>query len=130
MPRHTRDAQLEQFWRRHLKRQPASGLTIRDYCRTHALREPSFYAWRRTIRARDNPTAHPTPPQPPVAPAPTFLPVTLVDSRPPAAAPLDIRLANGHRLRVHAGCDRALLAEVLAILHPAPKSPEPEAQPC
>ena len=31
-------------------------------------------------------------------------------------APIDIRLAGGHRVRVRAGCDRGLLADVLALL--------------
>ena len=50
MPRNARNPTLEQFWRRHLELQRLSGMTIRDYCRQHALRETSFYAWRRIIR--------------------------------------------------------------------------------
>lgn len=47
------DGSREQFWRRHLERQPLSGSTIRGYCRTHGLQEPAFYVWRRTIAIRD-----------------------------------------------------------------------------
>ena len=128
MPRPTRDPKLEQFWRRHLRRQSASGRTIRDYCREHGLREPSFYAWRRSIRQRDHSTpcsvGHTVSPSTP----PAFLPVAIVDSRPHhQATPIDIHIANGCRIRVRSGCDRVLLAEVLAILRPAPQT---EARPC
>jgi hypothetical protein len=128
MPRPARDPKLDQFWRRHLKRQAASGLTVRAYCRQHALHESSFYAWRRIIRERDyqpaRPAGHPAPP----SRRPAFLPVTVVDAQPPhTAVPIDIRLASGHRLRVRPGCDRALLAEVLAVLHPASRT---EDRPC
>lgn len=126
MPRHSRDPKLEQFWRRHLSRQPASGLTVGEYCRKHALREPSFYAWRRIIRQRDQatrPTYDATP-----APGPAFLPVTFSDPQARhAAAAIDIRLANGCRIRVRSGCDRTLLADVLAMLHASTRT---EAPPC
>jgi len=52
-----RDAEKERFWRRAVRRQRQSGQSIRDYCRENALREPSFYAWRRELRRRGNPSA-------------------------------------------------------------------------
>ena len=126
MPRHSRDPKLEQFWRRHLCRQPASGLTIREYCRKHALREPSFYAWRTIISERDQVTRPECDAVP--SPEPAFLPVTF--SEPQARhrdAAIDIRLANGSRIRVRSGCDRSLLADVLAMLHASART---EARPC
>jgi hypothetical protein len=83
MPRNFRNPELEQFWRRHLSRQPVSGLTIRQYCRKHALEEPSFYAWRRIISERDQatrptPEVTPTPDATP-SPEPAFLPVAFSD---------------------------------------------------
>ena len=127
MPRHSRDPKLEQFWRRHLSQQPASGLTIRDYCRKHALQEPSFYVWRRIIRERDQatrPAGDATP-----ATQPAFLPVTFGESpaRRHSAAAIDIQLASGCRIRVRSGCDRALLADVLAILQASART---EVRPC
>lgn len=126
MPRNFRDPRLEQFWRRHLSRQPASGLTTREYCRKHALREPSFYAWRRIISERDQATRprHDATP----SPEPAFLPVTFSDPQARhCAAAIDIQLANGCRIRVRSGCDRTLLADVLAILHASART---EARPC
>jgi transposase-like protein len=36
-----------------VRRQTESGLSIRAFCQQQQLREPLFYAWRRTIRERD-----------------------------------------------------------------------------
>ncbi len=128
MARHVRDKRLEGFWREHVARQATSGLTVRHYCQRHDLKEPAFYHWRRTLAARDavdqpTPTASDTSSDTPSA---AFLPVTIVDrwpTPPPmtAEAPIEIRLRHGRRIRVRAGCDRQLLAQVIAVL---------EAQPC
>jgi transposase len=111
----SRDPKRERFWRRHLRSQRASGLTIRDYCVEHDLSESSFHFWRREIADRDRrrEAAESTA-------APAFVPVTIVE--PPAVgnAAIDIRLAGGHRLRVRAGCDPLLLAEVVAVLERRP----------
>jgi Transposase len=48
-----RDRRKEQFWRRLLRLQRSSGLTIRDFCAEHDVSEPSFFAWRRTIAERN-----------------------------------------------------------------------------
>ena len=108
MARHDRDLKREQAWRQHLERQQASGQTARAYCRRHGLAETAFHYWRRTIAERDRVARR-------SAPVPAFVPVAVVG---PAAAdaPIDIRLAGGHRVRVRAGCDRDLLAAVLALL--------------
>ena len=124
MPRRT-SPEREQFWRGHIDRQPGSRLSIRDYCLRHGLQEHSFYAWRRTIAERDRHGIS-APPQPPAAPA--FLPVAVVDGPPRLPdSPIEIRLVDGRRVRIRAGCDRTLLADVLAILHAATK---PEERPC
>jgi hypothetical protein len=124
MPRKT-STEREQFWRRHIDRQRASRLRVRDYCDRHGLHEHSFYSWRRIIAERDR-HVKPAPSQPIGVPA--FLPVAVVD-RPTRVpdSPIEIRLVDGRRVRIRAGCDRALLADVLAILHAVAK---PEARPC
>jgi transposase-like protein len=124
MPRKT-STEREQFWRRHIDQQPASRLSIRAYCDRHGLNEHSFYAWRRTFAERDRLGKTATP-QPVATPA--FLPVAVVDG--PTRLPdslIEIRLVDGCRVRIRAGCDRALLADVLAILDAATK---PEERPC
>lgn len=47
-----RSRQRESFWRRIVARQPASGLSIRDWCDLQGVSEPSFYAWRRELARR------------------------------------------------------------------------------
>jgi hypothetical protein len=107
MARNERDPKRERTWRRHIGRQAASGLTVRAYCFDHDLQESAFYFWRRTLAARDREAAA----------VPAFLPVTVLPPTPPVAdSPIDVRLAGGHRVRVRAGCDRELLAAVLALL--------------
>lgn len=110
MARHDRDLRREQTWRQHLDRQRVSGQTARAYCLRHGLAETAFHYWRRTIAERDRETR-------PSAPVPAFVPV-VVAGRPGTAdgTPIDIRLAGGHHVRVRAGCDRDLLAAVLALL--------------
>jgi hypothetical protein len=102
-----RDLALERDWRRHFERQRSSGLSVRDYCLQRDLTESAFYLWRRTIAERDRAATA----------MPAFLPVVI--ERPSGRgdeAPIEIRLANGRRVRVRSGCDRTLLADVLAIL--------------
>jgi transposase-like protein len=114
MARHQRDPRLEQTWRQHLQRQEASGQTARAYCRQHGLAETAFHYWRRTIAQRDRQARR-------SSPVPAFVPVVVAGRAPGAdGASIDIRLAGGHRLRVRAGCDRDLLAAVLALLEGRP----------
>jgi transposase-like protein len=103
-----RDLQREQAWRRHVERQQASGLSVREYCGRHDLAESAFYVWRRTIRERDQDSTRP---------APTFVPVTVIahPTRSTGSA-IDIFVAGDRRVRVRPGCDRDLLAAVLALL--------------
>ena len=48
-----RSISKEQFWRRMVRQWRGSGLSVRAFCEEHGLSEPSFYAWRRTLAARD-----------------------------------------------------------------------------
>jgi hypothetical protein len=110
-----RDLKRERVWRQHIGRQHRSGRTIRDYCFDHDLAEAAFHRWRRVIAERDAEAA------PPALAMPAFVPVTVLDSSAsPARSPIDIRLADGRRVRVRSGCDRALLAAVLALLEGRP----------
>jgi transposase len=125
------DGSREQFWRGHLERQRLSGSTIRGYCRIHGLQEPAFYLWRRTIAARDRLT----PPASKAAAMPAFVPVAVVGAPSPGrGTPIDILLADGRRVRVRPGCNRRLLADVLAVLDaPTPRENQAaseEGRPC
>lgn len=43
----------EAFWRGIVTGQPASGLSIRQWCERHEVSPPSFYVWRRELARRD-----------------------------------------------------------------------------
>ncbi len=106
-----RDSAKERYWRRLLRQWQRSGQTGRDFCADHGLSEPSFYGWRREIARRDqerrqSPAAQPTP-------LPAFVPVAVATE---AAAPLEVVLAGGRRLRVAAGFDADLLRQLLRVL--------------
>jgi hypothetical protein len=118
---HLRDPKLERFWRTHIDRWATSGLNIRDYCARHGLTEPSFYAWRRELAARDREAvaATPAPPTRPTTPSrrtpvpsrPAFVPVRVVPDR-----PLELVLRSGHTLRVPPGYDASHLRAVADAL--------------
>jgi len=122
MPRpEWRDPAKEQYWRRLLATWQRSGQSGRDFCAEHQLSESNFYAWKREIaqRDREKPTRAPAAtrrsasPRSDTAALPAFLPVR-IDA---AAAPvLEVVLAHGRVLRVHAGFDADVLRQLLAVL--------------
>lgn len=108
MPRaKQRDPDKEHFWRQMLKRQRDSQLSVRAFCRLHQLSEVNFYAWRRTLAARDQQQ-------------PLFVPVRLVDHdrpKPPAPdSPLELLLPNGRLLRIGPTFDEDTLRRLLPLL--------------
>jgi hypothetical protein len=48
MPR-TADPALETLWRRRLRLQPDSGLTIHQFCKREGVSTASFHAWKRRL---------------------------------------------------------------------------------
>jgi hypothetical protein len=124
-----RDAVKEARWRELVAAYKTSDLSVREFCRRERVPENSFYAWRRELTLRDAEGAMAATSKSPAADAswkagglksrssaqrPTFVPVTLAG---PVGAPLvEVALAHGAVLRVHAGCDAATLAMVLAAL--------------
>ena len=103
-----RRSNKEAFWRRVLRQWQRSGLCVRAFCVTHGHSEPSFYAWRRTLRLRD------------VEAAP-FVPVQVMPDHPVSSSDrgdgsLELVLAAGRRLRVGPGFDGPTLQRLLALL--------------
>lgn len=92
MARNERDAAKERFWRRALKRQAGSGLSVRAFCRHEKLAESNFYAWRRTIAQRD--AERKTPKR-----RPAFVPAIVTDG-PRRNPSIILELAGGRRLRL------------------------------
>jgi len=122
--------QGEAYWQRIVRQQAASGVTIRDFCRTSKLRESAFYFWRKELLRREAMQLRHRDHVPSPAPA-TFMPVSVTagateslaqeDTANARAGRIEILLPGGQRIHVTAPVDRQALADVLAVL---------EAQPC
>src|SRR5437868_1656281 len=112
MPR-TADPALEALWRRRLRQQPQSGLTIQQFCKREGVSTAAFHAWKRRLALR---AAFPTT----TAAAATFVPVivpTVHESQPRAATELvTIRLANGGQVLVPVTAGVELVREVVATV--------------
>jgi len=65
--------------------QEASGLSVRQFCEKRGLREPSFYAWRRTLKQSDQ-----------AATQPAFVPVMLAPHVASSSSHITIELRGGH----------------------------------
>ena len=104
----------ELHWREILKRQTDSGLSIRRFCATEGISEPSFYAWRKRLRERNSAT------QPRKAGRRNdgrgqeglFVPLQLVD----AAARLEIVHPLGYRIQVTGDVNPVTLRHVIETL--------------
>jgi hypothetical protein len=121
----SRDKSKEALWRRTVRQQRQSGLTIREFCRKHHVRETAFYFWRRELADRDAARRRRM----------TFLPVRVAATpAQPTAAEVEaasrreppqprgrivIVLAGGRRVHVAPPVDRRALADVLAVLEAA-----------
>jgi hypothetical protein len=117
-----RDPARERFWRRTIRDQQRSGLSVRDFCRREGLKDWTFRWWRQELARRDQ--------GPPTAPsggqtetAPAFLPVRVVDLEAVAPRPapaIEIILPTGPTVRVPPGFDPRTLGDVLAVLEGRP----------
>jgi hypothetical protein len=132
MARGQRDQAKEQHWRRHVAAWRRSGQSVRDYCRTEGLSEPSFYSWRSVLAGRDAGGAARTE-RAAVAPGTSavarrattgaavspFVPVRLVEA-PARAAAVEVVLRGGRVVRVAAGFEAQTLRDVIAALEELP----------
>ena len=121
-----RDPLREKFWRRTIRQQQRSGLTIRAFCLREGLKIGAFRWWRQALARRDR--------EPSATPAgdredetteavPAFLPVRLVDleaAEPRSSPPIEVVLPTGPTVRVPSGFDPRTLGQVLAVLEGRP----------
>jgi len=94
-----RSSKREQFWREAVGAWKKSGQSVRAFCAERGLREPSFYAWRRTLRERE----------------PGRRPV-LVPLRVVGEAILEVVLPTGLVVRVPVSADAVATAKLVAAL--------------
>jgi hypothetical protein len=139
-----RDAVKEKFWRRMVRGQVRSGLSIRAWCRARDLHEHAFYWWRsqlalnarrnrqaiskrrsrvachglaRADRGRTRRSRKPAG----FAERRGFVPIRV--SAPETAGferPIEIVLPRDRRVRVRGPVDRQMLADVLAAMEASP----------
>jgi len=105
-----RNPAREQFWRDNLKQFSDSGQSVRAFCKSRGLSEPSFYCWRRTLADRnaaaDSGDCRSFPP-------PAFLPVRIRGGN---TGRMEIVLGGGRRIRLLGPVDPAALAEVVRVM--------------
>ena len=133
MANHRRSVEKEAYWRSHLERQSASGLSIRRWCRENGVSEPTFYVWRRELRKRDHERGQTErdrhEPLPEAAVAPGFVAVDVVNSdvltpnvvtsdavSSDRDAKLEIDVAGGVVIRLREAASAETLERVLTVV--------------
>jgi hypothetical protein len=122
-----RDPSKEDCWRRLLRLWRRSGLTIREFCAEHALSEPSFFAWRRTLVERDQQrvcrdtlkVSGDHEPRRQADERSAFVPLRVVATT-AARTAFEVVLKDGRVVRVPVGFEAASLRQLLAILEERP----------
>jgi hypothetical protein len=103
-----------EWWRRQLSRQQSANLSVTEFCRQLGVSVTTFYYWKKRVQAPPN-----TPGRDPAehrsrhattstcAPAPNFVPVSILD--PVAGTQLEIELTNACVVRLRGVIDPPLL---------------------
>lgn len=104
-----RTGNREMYWREQVQRQPASGMGVRQFCKSVGLSEPSFYAWRQKLKQREYASEQPA-----------FLPITVVPATPSETAhagrEIILELRGGRRLRWPEALPLTTLVEFVSAL--------------
>ncbi len=116
----------ERFWRELIERQPASGMSIAQFCREAGVSPNSFFVWRRRLRApnvRGHRTSARSARRDGHAPASrSLVPVRLIaDPRGPRApkpGTIEVEWPNGLILRVPTDCDGRVAHDLVRALTP------------
>lgn len=117
-----RDPAREKLWRRTIRDQQCSGLSIRDFCQRQGLKDWTFRWWSQELARREQVTSQAIASEQAGA-APVFLPVQIVDLEvvsPPPTPPIEILLPTGLIVRAPSGFDPRTLGHVLAVLEGRP----------
>lgn len=139
-----RDPKKEASWRRQVRRQARSGMTVRGWCLDQQVSEATFHWWRRELARRDGELKKstrtgeqkkPTRAQQrtrPAASSPAFVPVRVAaddrddgggrDDPQAGESQIEIALPDGRCVRVTGSVDRQALADVLGVLTLTPSS--------
>lgn len=88
--------------------------TASEVARRHGLHSSLLFRWRRTLRV--GVPAPETPSRPSFIPLALPAPSSAIREEPQRSSVIEIELAGGHRLRVEAGAEVAVLQGVIAAL--------------
>ena len=110
-PRSRADAR--QLWVERLARFSGSGLRPAEFCAAEGVSLPSFYSWKRRLRAEAHSCAAESTPG--SSPGPRLLPVRLA-----AGALVELVLPGGAVLRIPPGSDLAFVRSLVAALGERP----------
>lgn len=112
MPR-SKSVEKELLWREILNRQVDSGLSVRQFCLTHAVSLQSFYAWRRRLRTPlDAGTTATKATAAPLESRRLFVPLQVLDT----TSRLEIIHPSGCRIQVSGEVDMITLQRVFEAL--------------
>jgi transposase-like protein len=104
-----RRCEREQFWRRLIHEQERSGASIKAFCRSKGVSQPSYFAWRKKFTQDKVTNARAD-----------FVAVQVVPKTVARSNSIEIVLDRGRRVRVEPGFNRQLLSDVLAVLEEQP----------
>jgi len=115
-----RDPKKEALWRRQIRRQSRSGMTVRAWCLDRQVNEATFHWWRRKLSRRDGELKKSIATKRRnrrAATSPAFVPVRVSPDDPQAdESQIEIALPDGRCVRVTGHVDRHALADVLEVL--------------
>jgi transposase-like protein len=101
----TRRGEREHFWRQLIRDQQRSGSSIKAFCRSRGISEPSFFAWRKKLALTKR-----------VNSQDDFVAVRVIPEAVSRSGSIEIMLDRGCRVRVEPGFDRQVLRDVLTVL--------------
>jgi transposase-like protein len=102
-------------WRRLVREQQRSGLSVGAFCAERSLAASTFFAWRRKLR-QDGGDGAPAFVEVTAAVQQAESPAALADGDEAWEAPIELVLPCGVVVRVRRGVDIAMLREVLEVL--------------
>ncbi len=110
-----KNAEKELRWREILKGQARSGVSVREFCRTAGVSEPSFYAWRKKLGMPKDDSARPRPARRRKDRSDNgrlFVPLQVLDT----AQALEIIHPFGYRIHVSGDVNPVALRQVIEVL--------------
>jgi hypothetical protein len=96
-----------QHWADTLAAQRQSKLSVRAFCQSHCISEPSFHYWKR--RFKHNPPA----PRQPDNPSPELVEISLPPDSMPSGCDIEITLADPPIVRIHGEVSSEQLQRIL-----------------